>query len=294
MEELKIYLEVDMEGITNISTLKQVTPGTPQWFEARKYMTMDTNAAVKGIIRAAEQLGKKAVIDVVDSHWKEDNILTYELDQRVNRLLAGTENRRYPQVPNIDRSYDALLCLGNHDQWKGQGILSHTWLFWEWTVNGVAVSETDLNGLTAGEHNVPLILVAGDNVITSKTKERWQKHGSDVRTVVTKEATGWESGYLYPWERTQKEIEEGAYEAVMGMQKGIYKPIVCPGPVVITIELDTGDHVYQVLRDIEGSEYAGGTTVRFSGETFEEAVAKGAQILDMFYRPTLDECDNNW
>ncbi len=294
MEELKIYLEVDMEGITNITNLKQVIPGTPQWFEARKWMTMDTNSAIKGIIRAADQLGKKAVIDVVDSHWKMDNILTDELDQRVNRHFAGIENRRYPQVPLIDSTYDALLCLGNHDHWKGTGIMAHTWLFWEWTVNGKVVTETDLNGLTAGEHNVPLIMVAGDDVITSKAKKNWQEKGSDVRTVITKEAMGWESGRLYPWEKTSREIEEGAYEAVMGLQKGIYKPVFSPGPVVITIELDTGEHVYQVLRDLEGSEYAGGTTVKFSGETFEEAVAKGGQVLDMFYKSTLSESDNNW
>lgn len=294
MEELKIYLEVDMEGITNITSLKQVIPGTPQWFEARKYMTMDVNSAVEGIIRAAEQQGKKAVIDVVDSHWKMDNLLTYELDQRIHRHFAGTENRRYPQVPLIDSSYDAVLCLGNHDHWKGSGVMAHTWLFWEWTVNGKVVTETDLNGYTAGEHNVPVIMVVGDDVIANKTKKLWNELGTDIQTVITKEAMGWESARLYPWEKTSRDIEQGAYEAVMGLEKGLYSPVVCPGPVVITIELDTGEHAYQVLRDIEGSEYVGGTTVKVSGKTFEEAVAKGGQVLDTFYRPTLSESDGNW
>ena len=66
MKDLKIYLEVDMEGISNITYLKQIIPGYQEWEKAREYMTLDVNAAVKGILRAAEKQGRNAIIDVAD------------------------------------------------------------------------------------------------------------------------------------------------------------------------------------------------------------------------------------
>ena len=44
MKDLKIYLEVDMEGISNITYLKQIIPGYQEWRKAREHMT-------KGLIR---------------------------------------------------------------------------------------------------------------------------------------------------------------------------------------------------------------------------------------------------
>jgi D-amino peptidase len=288
MKDLKIYLEVDMEGISNITYLKQIIPGYQEWEKAREYMTKDVNAAIRGILKAAEEQGRNAIIDVADSHWKMMNILPHELDRKVNSLIRGVENRRYPQVPGIDNSYDALVCVGNHDHTNGPGVLSHTWLpGWEWTVNGTVVSETGLNGYTAGAHNVPLIFVAGDDVITAKTKELCKQFDSDVEIAVVKEAKGWESAMCYSFERTHKAIEEGAYKAVMGLEKGIHKPLVCEGSSAITIQLPDEDKPGKVLKDIANTEYVGDTTIKITRETFEEAVAVGAQVLDMFYLNTI-------
>jgi D-aminopeptidase len=44
MKDLKIYLEVDMEGISNITYLKQIIPGYQEGEKAREHMT-------KGLIR---------------------------------------------------------------------------------------------------------------------------------------------------------------------------------------------------------------------------------------------------
>lgn len=288
MKDLKVYIEVDMEGISNVSELKQVIPGYREWEKAREYMTMDVNAAVRGVKKAAQEQGKKAIIDVADSHWKMDNILPDELDQDVNKLFRGIENRRYPQLPGMDSSYDAVICLGNHDHWKGDGVLSHTWLFWEWTVNGRVVSETDLNALTAGEHRVPVILLEGDNIITSKTVKRFRELGSDIKSVVTKEAWGWQSAACYPFQKILKDIEVSSYEAVMELEKGNkYHPIVSEGSTTITVDFDEPNKVQKVLDEVKGSEFVGGNTIKFSRNNFEEAVAVGGSILDMFYEPTL-------
>lgn len=288
MKDLKIYVEVDMEGISNVTYLKQIIPGYKEWDKAREYMTMDVNAAVRGIIRAVEKQGRKAIIDVADSHWKMMNILPHEIDQRINKLIRGIENRRYPQVPAIDSSYDALVCLGNHDHTGGPGVMSHAWLpGWEWTVNGAVVSETDLNGYTAGEYKVPLIFVSGDDIITAKTKKLWKQLGTDVETAVVKEARGWESAVCFPFEKTQQAIEEGVFKAVMGLEKGIYHPIVCKGPVTITIRFPEDDKAGKVLKEVKDTEYVSDTTIKFSKNTFEEAIAVGGRILDMFYAATI-------
>ncbi|NLK00362.1 MAG: M55 family metallopeptidase [Clostridia bacterium] len=290
MKDLKIYIEVDMEGISGLSSFKHCNPASQDWYNyGREYMTEDVNAAVRGVARAAEELGRNPIIDVVDSHWRQDNILPHLLDSRVNKLVRGIQNRRYPQVPFIDSSYDGLVCVGNHDQFRGEGAMAHTWLIWEWTVNGEAVSETQLNSYCAGEHGVPLIFVSGDQFITKKTQDFAARYNSEVKVAVTKESLAWETAAVYPFERTRREIEENVYASVMDIDKGVYKPTVCPGPVTITVEFDTLDKVATALNEVEETEYAHKErTIKFSGENFDEAIAIGSRVLDLFYAKALD------
>lgn len=55
MKDLKIHVEVDMEGISDISGFKQCNPACPDYQVGREYMTEDVNAAVRGIIKAAAE-----------------------------------------------------------------------------------------------------------------------------------------------------------------------------------------------------------------------------------------------
>jgi hypothetical protein len=48
---LKVYISVDMEGITGVVHGDQVSPGNPGYAEARKWMADDVNAAVEGAWR---------------------------------------------------------------------------------------------------------------------------------------------------------------------------------------------------------------------------------------------------
>ncbi len=50
--ELKIYISVDMEGITGIVNRDQVTRGEIDYERARRLMTREANAAVKGALDA--------------------------------------------------------------------------------------------------------------------------------------------------------------------------------------------------------------------------------------------------
>ena len=82
-----MFISVDMEGITGITTLRQTVRGSDDYQWAREIMTEEGNAAVAGAFDAAR------TVVVSDSHSDMANLLPHRLDQRAD-LVQGT-----PKVP---------------------------------------------------------------------------------------------------------------------------------------------------------------------------------------------------
>ena len=80
---MKLLIAVDMEGITGVTHVDQVTPGHSEWQRFRRLMTGDVNAAIQG----AAEAGVEDIV-VSDGHWDSTNILIEELDRRA-RLNSG-------------------------------------------------------------------------------------------------------------------------------------------------------------------------------------------------------------
>ena len=49
---MKIFIAVDMEGISGVVLREQLSVGTPEYVEARDLLVGDSNAAVEGALRA--------------------------------------------------------------------------------------------------------------------------------------------------------------------------------------------------------------------------------------------------
>ena len=81
---MKILMQIDMEGITGVTTWDHVTPGHAEYARFRRLMTQDVNAAIRGACEA----GADEII-VADGHWNASNILIEELDPRA-RLNSGS------------------------------------------------------------------------------------------------------------------------------------------------------------------------------------------------------------
>ena len=71
---MKVFISVDMEGITGLSDPEDVLPEGADYQRGRVFMTSDANGAVLGAFDA----GATEVI-VNDSHWNARNLLFEDL-----------------------------------------------------------------------------------------------------------------------------------------------------------------------------------------------------------------------
>ena len=80
---MKVFISVDMEGVTGITDPEDVLPEGADYERGRVFMTGDANAAILG----AYEAGATEVL-VNDSHWTMRNLLLERLDPRA-RLIKG-------------------------------------------------------------------------------------------------------------------------------------------------------------------------------------------------------------
>jgi D-amino peptidase len=157
---VKVYISVDMEGITGIAVKAQVVEGHPAYERARRFMTSDINAAVAGAFDA----GATEVL-VNDGHFTMTNILIEDLDPRA-RLITG-RNKHLSQMEALDPSFAAVFYIGYHASVGTAGaVINHTYLgkaVREIRRNGRAASEAEINSGIAGYFGVPIVLITGDD-----------------------------------------------------------------------------------------------------------------------------------
>src|SRR5690349_17475722 len=79
----KIFISVDMEGITGVVQPAQLGPGGFEYGKAREWMTGEVNAAIAGIRDSGP-----AEIVVCDSHGNGQNVLIDQLPEDV-RIVRG-------------------------------------------------------------------------------------------------------------------------------------------------------------------------------------------------------------
>ena len=129
---MKIYISVDLEGICGVNSPEHTDRAGRLYSEARRLMTEDINAAVRGAFRG----GADEVI-VADKHGGSNNLLPELLDERA-LLLIGVPCA--PRFPFLDDA-DGMFLLGYHAKSGSErAVLEHTmssktWL--KYAVNGV-------------------------------------------------------------------------------------------------------------------------------------------------------------
>lgn len=157
---MKVYISVDMEGITGVATLDQVVRGGHGYERACRLMTEETNAAIRGAFA-----GGATEVVVSDSHGTMDNLSHEHLDPRA-RLVFG-KPRGFCMAEGLTDEHDVALFIGYHAPAGARGVLAHTFSshFTGVRVNGEDASETSVNALFAATRGVPVGLVTGDDVI---------------------------------------------------------------------------------------------------------------------------------
>ena len=223
---MKIFVVVDMEGISGICRSSQVMPDGEHYAASRKYIVWDTNACVAGCIA-----GGATRVVVRDAHATGYNFLWEDLDPRAEYIQGRSLRQR---IPDLD-DFDGLILLGYHAMaGTREAILEHTMSSRGWQnfwINGVKAGEFALDAATAGDHNVPTIMVSGDDKLCAEAR----KLVKNIVAVEVKKGLDVEGGLLQPKETAHRLITEGAARAVRECKR--IKPYKVKGPVHLRLEM---------------------------------------------------------
>ncbi len=205
---MKIYIFVDLEGISGVVNRKYILAGDgrPDLVQrAREYMAEDVNACVEGCFRA----GATEVI-VRDGHGGGSNMTRAQIDPRADFIDGATPDDRFA---DIDGS-DGLILLGYHAMaGTPEAVLEHTYTsvgYQNMWLNDRKVGESGMDAAIAAEHNVPVIMVSGDDKVCKEAAE-WIP---GVVTCQVKKAYDCFGARIPSFEKTRKLITEKTEEAV--------------------------------------------------------------------------------
>lgn len=254
---MKVYISVDIEGISGVVNGEQGTPGNPDYERARQLMTAEANAAILG----ARAAGATDVL-VNDAHGGMRNLLVDELDDWAD-LVYGAP-KPLSMMEGLDDTFDVAFFVGYHARaGTPHAILDHTYsgrCVNHVELNGRPVGEIGLNAALAGVCGVPIGLVTGDRATTEEAKALL---GENLRTVTVKEAVGHQAARCLHPEEVQSMIRQAA-EAAMTTQ---VVPLVLDAPVVLRLVLKSSLMAdYASL--VPGTRRLDGYTVEYAHEDY--------------------------
>ncbi|MET8565867.1 M55 family metallopeptidase [Streptomyces flaveolus] len=251
---MRIYISVDMEGITGLVDADDVQPGGRDYERGRAMMAEDVNAAVRGALTAGA-----ADILVNDAHGQMRNLLPEALHPAA-RLVRGRP-KQLVMLEGLTREYDAALCVGYHSRAGALGVLSHSFMGHEiedmW-LDGRPVGEIGLAHATAAALGVPVVALTGDDAACAEMTE-WD---ASVVTVPVKYARDRFVAELRPEAEARRAIEEAVARA---LTPGPGRPVTPAAEATLTVRWQSAS-VAATLLGIPGVTAEDPRTVRATGE----------------------------
>jgi D-amino peptidase len=228
---LKVFVSVDMEGISGVVDGEQVRDDAREYATARRWMAEDVNAVVAGLLQAGA-----GEIVVNDSHGSMRNLSPDDL--RPEATLISGSPKPLAMMAGLDGSFDAVVFVGYHAAaGSTAAILDHTISsanVARITVNDVEMPELGLNAAIAGTLGVPVIMLSGD---AATCRQAETVLGTGLVTVAVKEAFGRNAARLVPMHEARVLLEDGARTALR--QKDRIRPFRLPPPYRFTVSFLT-------------------------------------------------------
>jgi D-amino peptidase len=264
----KVYISVDMEGISGVSGDDQTAPGGAEYGRARKLMAEDANAAIRGAFA-----GGATDVLVNDSHGSQRNLLPEDLDPRA-RLISHSF-KRFGMMEGLDETFDAVVFIGYHAKADApRGLFAHTGsgVVRDLQINGRSVGEGGMNAALAAWYGVPVVVVSGDDVAVAEVKES----APNAHGVVVKRAINVRAVELRPLKAAREAIEQAVRGGVAEAKK---TPPQRQGPFKVQMRYRnfTFPEVASAFREIE---LAAPDTVAFTRDTMPEAY----RLIRVLYR----------
>jgi len=227
----KIFVTIDMEGVTGLVDWSQTGGGTPEYDHYRRLMVGDLNSAIEGALDA----GAEEIV-VSDSHGRMSNVNPWEINGAAT-LVRGSP-KFYGMMAGIDNDFDAALFVGYHAM-RGtrNAILCHTYTLGVMAayVNGVQMGEFGLNASLAGYFGVPAVFVSGDQAVAAEASNLIPK----IHSAVVKKGMGRYSAECMSPEKTGPLIKKNVADALADYK--IIKPLTVKDPVELRVELSTAN-----------------------------------------------------
>jgi D-amino peptidase len=230
---MRIYISVDMEGVSGVTRWEDVVTAGQDYQRARSWMTADVNAAVAG----ARAAGATEFV-VEENHGVEAlcNLVLDEIDPEVE-VVRGQPRGGATTMAALDGSFDAIFLVGHHAKVGDYpGICAHTISYGAYRDVRLAdrsVSEGEMFATVAAQHGVPTALICGDDVVAAEMT----RVCPGIETAVVKRALSRTSGAIIPPVRARRIIADAARRAVERVRAHeIAVPNVAP-PFAMEVEL---------------------------------------------------------
>jgi len=257
----KVFISVDMEGITGVVHWEEVSRDGKDYDYFRKIMTKETNAAIEGALEA----GATDIL-VRDSHGSARNILPDMLDRNA-KLLRDWSGGFKSMMEGIDETFDAVIFIGYHAKaGTPNALLEHTMSgnVTDISINGVSLPEAGINALIAGYYDIPVVFLSGDLAICNQAKELF----GEIETVAVKEGIGSSALNLHP-EVARGKIREGVKKALLELDK--YKPYKLAPPYTMVLKLKKEELVHE-KSFYPGAERTGDWELSYKNENLMEVM----------------------
>jgi len=254
----RVYVKVDMEGLTGVVSPNQLHPESAEFEFARRMLMHDLKAVLEGIfsVGCAEAV-------VYDAHLHGRNVDLEALDSRVV-VISGKPVRQSRFFYRVSDAPSALFLVGYHARaGTPEALLPHTYDddIVAMRVNSKELGEVGMEAALAGAFGVPLAFVSGDSAAAREARELL---GQDVETVEVKRAIGPASGVCLPAARTAGLLRDGAARAV---RRAPYVPaLVFQAPTRLEVVFNTPASA-DALEKAEGIERIGQNSIVIEGRT---------------------------
>lgn len=268
----KILLYVDMDGSSGVKRARQVLYPNPEYFASRQFITNDVNAAIRGL-----KEGGAGEIVVTDAHGSGNtegpDVLLDKMDKRGSFLFRDEEYDPYIDI--LDSSYTAIVAVGMHARARTPGFMAHTVTLEPfYKVNGRPITESEIIAMSAARYGIPVIMVAGDDVLEQQIHEAFP--GAEY--AVVKRARGRADAELIPQPAVQGAIATAAKAAMEKLST--FRPYA----VETSYHFEIGywnSRQTQLALAIPGTERVDSVTIGYTTPTFVEGYQRSLKANGM-------------
>lgn len=273
---MKLYMSVDMEGITGLVDATHVDSSRHNYDRGRQIMTEEANS----IISTAFEKGFDEVV-VNDSHSKMNNLLIEKLHPET-QLITG-DVKPFSMVQGLDDSFTGAIFAGYHARASMKGVMSHTMIFGVRNIyiNDVVIGELGFNAYVAGYYGVPVLMVAGDDGAAREAEALIP----NVTTAVVKESISRSAAKSLTPAKAGELLKEKTAQALANKEN--VKPLVPPQNPLMRIEFaNYGQAEWASL--MPGTVIEEGTTiVRYQAKDILEAYKAMLVMTELAMRTTF-------